>query len=188
LRLGGVPPTYIDAIWSRCPQREQLGRYCSGLVSHVRSGAGLLLLGSVGTGKSSAAALVATEAARRGYTVAWAYVADLLTALRDTTNRHRAIEVQQQHCDADLVIWDDFGVTDLTVWAAGALDQIAERRYSRRRPLVVTSNLTTDVLLTEQSYARMVSRWRERNKVLFFEKPMRGTGGVVADAATAVML
>ncbi len=116
--------------------------------------------GPVGTGKSSAAALVARSAVMAGRTVRWVYVPDLCDALTlNVTSRVSETKVQET---AEVLIWDDFGVRDFADWEIGYLDQIVEHRYRRKRLMVVTTNLEAQALRSDTRLDRLMDRWRER--------------------------
>lgn len=171
LRLGRVPDVYRSAVWEkvrspairewtfavhgRTQRKEDPGPPNWSLLGH-----GLLIMGPTGTGKSSAAALVAREAVKAGRSVRWSYVPDLVD-LMSASPKDRAHEVRMQEA-VDLAIWDDFGVRDLADWEIGYLDQIVETRYRARRPMVVTTNWTTSDLTGDVRLSRLVDRWRER--------------------------
>lgn len=171
LRLGRVPDLYRSAIWDkvrspairewtiavqgRTLRKDDIEPTNWGLLGH-----GLLIMGPTGTGKSSAAALVAREAVKIRRTVRWSYVPDLVDLL-SANPKGRAQEVKMQEA-VDLVIWDDFGVRDLADWEIGYLDQIVETRYRTRRPMVVTTNWTGADLTGDARLSRLVDRWRER--------------------------
>lgn len=172
LRMGHVPELYRDAVWDRVrsPAIREWTFALDGRAQRLggRSkhpnwqvlGHGLMILGPVGTGKSSAAALVCQEAARLEKSIRWSYVPDLADLIAQTAaTRSKEIALQEA---ADLLVWDDFGVRDLADWEIGYLDQIVETRYRRRKPMVVTSNWTADDFRDDPRLARMVDRWRER--------------------------
>ena len=129
-------------------------------LTHMLVGHGLLIVGPVGTGKSSAAALLCQAAAEIGRKVRWSYVPDLLDGLGSSA-KERAQEIRWQEM-ADLVVWDDFGVRDMADWEIGHLDQIVENRYRSRRPMVVTTNLRPEDLREDERLVRMMDRFRER--------------------------
>lgn len=171
MRRGGVPEAYLAAEWPRVRSvavqqwgvtlRERTYRRSD---DEPRQGAfagrGLILLGPVGTGKSSAAALLCRQAVTAGRGVLWQYVPDLIDALSDKPAKRA--EVVHRAGTVDLLVWDDFGVRDMADWELGYLDQIVERRYRDFRPMVVTSNLTTQDLATDVRLQRITDRWRER--------------------------
>ena len=163
LLRSNIPPKYVEATWARCRVERPLREYTARLERHLNAGRGLLMLGPVGTGKSSAAALVAAEVIKLERTVWWAYVPDLIAELRD--HQKRQSEMTRRQISADLVIWDDFGVGGLAPWEIGWLDRIVEGRYRRNRPMLVTSNMAKRSL-QDPELARLSDRWAERSFVV----------------------
>lgn len=183
-----IPRLYLSSDWDkvRDPGVKQwtlglegrMHRRDSGTFPNWRmAGHGLLVLGPVGTGKSSAAALCGIEALLAERTVRWTYVPELLDML-GSGPRDRRVHVADQ-TRVDLLIWDDLMVRDMADWEVGYLDQIVESRYRSRKPMIVTSNVTPDDLRSDGRMARMVDRWRERvcsSAVILGGESMRGDG------------
>lgn len=157
----GVPEKYATAAWAKCRITKALREYVDDLPGRIERGEGLLLLGSVGTGKSSSAGLVCQEAIRRDIGLRWWYVPDLIPALADRTHGEY---VYRKCVETPLLVWDDFGVQGLRDWQLGLLDRVVEGRYRRDRPMIVTTNLTRQAL-QDPSLARMNDRWSERRFV-----------------------
>ena len=188
LKIAKVPELYMDSDWSRVrsPAVKEWAlavhartqkRSEPGPLNHHLLGHGLLIMGPTGTGKSSAAALVARDAFAADRTVAWRYVPDLLDTLTSTP-KERLQEIKRLSA-VDVLILDDFGVRDMADWEIGYLDQIVEARYRIRRPIVLTTNLTREQLMQDQRLGRMVDRWRERtasNIVVLAGESMRSNG------------
>lgn len=186
MRRGLVPEAYLQAEWSHV--RSPAVRQWSLTVverTHRRSdlqsrqprfaGRGLILLGPVGTGKSSAAALVCREAVSAGRNCLWQYVPDLVDQLSDKAGKRA--EAITRAAAVDILVWDDFGVRNVADWELGYLDQIVERRYREFRPMVVTSNLTAADLQADVRLQRITDRWRERtasDMVVLSGESMRG--------------
>lgn len=127
----------------------------------VERGDGALILGPVGTGKSSTAALVVTEVVKRRMTSRWTYVPDLCDQMLNTYKRqeYRAMQVAP-----DVLVWDDFGVRPFSEFELGILDQIVEARYRMKKTMIITTNLTMPTLREDPRFARMIDRWRQRNE------------------------
>jgi DNA replication protein DnaC len=158
LRRSGVPDKYAEASWEQCRAKKALRAYVDGLEGFVEQGAGLLLLGPVGTGKSSAAGLICQEAVRRNIAVRWWYVPDVIPKMSD---RQHGEYVIRKQIEAPILVWDDFGVQGFRDWQLGLLDRVVEGRYRKNRPMIVTTNLTKGAL-EDASIARMNDRWAER--------------------------
>jgi len=157
--LQKIPQVYRRAVWDRV-RNAGIRKYADRVDEHRAAARSLLIVGPVGTGKSSAAALVAEAAAEKGLTIGWAYVPELVDQLHDGKGRSDVIRGQ---IAPDLLVWDDFGVGGLQVWQTGLLDRVVERRYRSGRPMVVTSNLPVKALLESDdgSITRMADRWRD---------------------------
>lgn len=158
-----MPEQYREASWSKCSVEVDLRRYCWNVSRHLAKGTGLLMMGPVGTGKSSAAALVLREAAKQQHSIRWSYVPTLVDRLADTKMR-----VQEQHrqVGVEFLVWDDFGVRDFADWEIERLDAIVEERYSRRRPMLITTNWDRDRLQADPRFRRLLDRWRQRTQRL----------------------
>ena len=108
----------------------------------------LVLMGSYGCGKTHLAAAVANTCVEYGMNTLFLTVPDLLDWLRysydsvNTTFESRFEEIR----NVGLLVLDDLGAQNATKWAGEKLFQIIDYRYSRRLPMVVTSNLTLDDL------------------------------------------
>lgn len=158
MRHIGVEERYVDSDWARCRVKEQLRSFVKEMPKHVEDGHGLMLLGPPGTGKSSTAALLVREAVKMSVGCRWVYVPDMLDELFDSRARGTALRRQDE---VDLLVWDDFGVQQLTSWQTSQLDRIVEHRYRKRRSMIVTTNLTKTQLKSIPEYARLLDRWRE---------------------------
>lgn len=108
----------------------------------------LVLMGTYGCGKTHLAAAVANTCVEYGMTTLFLTVPDLLDWLRysydsdGTSFEERFEEIR----NVGLLVLDDLGSQNATPWAAEKLFQIIDYRYSRKLPLVVTTNLSLDEL------------------------------------------
>lgn len=188
LRRSGIPRLYLAADWRKV-RDGGVQQWSLGVAARTQRrsdptppnwsllGHGLLILGPVGTGKSSAAALCGLAGLRADRSAKWTYVPDLIDLL-SAGNKERREEIKHQSV-VDLLIWDDFGVRDMADWEIGYLDQIVEARYRSRKPMIVTSNWTAGDLRNDVRLSRLVDRWRERvcsNVVILAGESMRGLG------------
>lgn len=108
----------------------------------------MVLMGTYGCGKTHLAAAIANTCVEYGMNTLFLTVPDLLDWLRysydssDTTFEQRFEEIR----NVALLVLDDLGSQNSTKWAAEKLFQIIDYRYSRKLPLVVTTNLTFEDL------------------------------------------
>ncbi len=119
----------------------------------------LILRGSVGTGKTHLAYAIAGAVMGRGRSVYAHTTPDLLDKLRQGYNDGSYDNWLESLKSVDLLVLDDLGTERATEWAAQALFQIVNHRYSKRLPLVVTTNLSVED--ARRMDARLVSRLLE---------------------------
>lgn len=144
LVAAGWPRTYLEeSTWERCDVSAELRA--------IPSNSGILILGPVGTGKTSAAALLAVRRMPRQMMsyVYWGELVDKLGKSFPEIARSPSLCV------------DDYGVSDIPDWKRGSIDYLWEYRNSRRLPTIVTSNMTREQLTADEVSSRWVDRWRQ---------------------------
>ena len=126
-----------------------------------KSGKGLLLFGTVGTGKTYAAACIANELIDKGYPV-------LMTNFARIANTVSGMwEGKQEYYDSlnrfPLLILDDLATERKTEYMQEIVFNVIDARYRAGLPLIVTTNLTADELKhpSDISYQRTFSRLLE---------------------------
>ena len=104
---------------------------------------GRLLMGSVGTGKSTLCKALINRWACREYRGIFVTVADILDKLRNSfENKDTNLEIEiKRYEECDLLIIDDLGTEKSTEWALGQLFRIFENRIRHRRHTWITTNL-----------------------------------------------
>ena len=119
---------------------------------------GLLLYGSVGTGKTFAACCIANALIDKGYSALvtnFARLANTLQGLR---------EDRQDYIDklnaVNLLVIDDLAAERQTEYMQETVFNIIDARYRSGRPLIITTNLTADELKNpaDISHKRIYSR------------------------------
>ena len=108
----------------------------------------LVLMGTYGCGKTHLAAAIANTCVEYGMTTLFLTVPDLLDWLRYSYDSTEASFEQrfEEIRNVGLLVLDDLGAQNATKWAGEKLFQIIDYRYSRRLPLVVTTNLSFEDL------------------------------------------
>jgi len=138
-------------------------RYARHLPRHLESGQGLLLFGPPGSGKSHLAAAVSAAARDQGLTVLFQRVTALLSRLRSAYDPRPPVTESQllsALARADLLILDDAGAEKASPWTEQTFYTIIDERYSRQRPLILTTNASLD-RLAQQLGARTMDRLLE---------------------------
>lgn len=137
-------------------------RYVENFTEFRRDGKGLLLYGTVGTGKSYHAASIANALIDKGYSC-------LMTNFARLTNKIQGMfEGKQEYIDSlnkySLLIIDDLGVERKTEYMAEQVYNIIDARYRSGLPFIITTNLTWEELTkpSDIAYSRIYDRVVER--------------------------
>lgn len=136
--------------------------YCERFELFKDQGKGLLLYGTVGTGKTYASACIANELISRGVPV-------LMTNFTRIINRlQSSFEGRQEYLDSlndfDLLIIDDLAAERNTEFMNEAVYSVIDTRYRAGLPLIVTTNIHAKKMMSETELARqrIYSRVLER--------------------------
>lgn len=141
---------------------EVMKNYVEHFTEFRRNGKGLLLYGSVGTGKTYASACVANALIDEGYSVLMTNFASLVNQLQGM------FEGKQEYINSlnryALLIIDDLGAERKTEYMAEMVFNIIDSRYRSGLPMIITTNLTAEELKKPQevTYSRIYDRVLER--------------------------
>ncbi|MGX6449926.1 ATP-binding protein, partial [Patulibacter sp. S7RM1-6] len=161
-----IPREYQDASFehtnvSGLPRAavRQVRGYVETLDARLAAGDGLWISGSIGTGKTWLAMLVARYAIERGQAVAVYSVPRLLSEIRRTYDGEgqTTLEVLDQLTSVTLLVLDDVGTERTNPWVLEQLYTIINERWQERRAIVLTTNLDPEQM-REQIGERAVSR------------------------------
>lgn len=149
--------TVLPPFYARESEFSVLDNGKQKIVKEMLSGrwTGFFLYGTVGTGKSCAAAAIAKEylpntATTGGYSVVWISAADMLEEIKQDWS-------SQKYKTCKLLILDDFGTgKTMTEWALGEFFKIIEHRIANDKKTIITSNLEPKELNSYEP--RIVSR------------------------------
>jgi len=147
-RLSAVPRHYAEAL----PSDPAVIAWVRDLVGHavvnqrafnprVSTGPSLLILGSVGTGKTFEAYGAVRALAHSGISCPWLLTtaADLYADLRPR-DRGNAADFDR-YADTALLVLDDVGAAKGSEWTEEINYRLINHRYERELPTIVTSNL-----------------------------------------------
>jgi DNA replication protein DnaC len=145
-------------------------------------GAGLLLYGSVGIGKSFAAACVVNALLDSGISC---LMTDFSTIINELTGRFEGKQEYINHLIShELLVIDDLGVQRDTSYANEIVTNVVNARMMSEKPMIVTTNFTKEELLgvKDITYQRTLSRLFECCIPIKFQgEDRRRAGGVKAD-------
>lgn len=126
------------------PMLSQVGkRYVENFETFMQQGKGLLIYGTVGTGKTFISACIANALIDAGYKV-------LMTSFSRIENTVFPLEDKQKYYDNlnnyDLLILDDFGVERTSEYKQEIIYTVIDSRCKANLPLIVTSNIGSEEL------------------------------------------
>lgn len=137
-------------------------RYTENFQQFKREGKGLLLYGTVGTGKTFYAACIANRLLDNGTPCMMTNFARLTNQIQGT------YEGKQEYIDSlnryPLLIIDDLGAERQSMYMQEMVFNIIDARYRSGLPLIITTNLTADEIKKPQEvrYQRIYDRILER--------------------------
>lgn len=117
---------------------------------------GLLLWGSVGTGKSFIAGCIANALLEQGVPVLITNFPKILNELTGLYSGDRNIFINSLN-QYSLLIIDDLGVERNSEFAVEQIFNIVDSRYRSKKPFVITTNLTLDELKHPSDMSRSAS-------------------------------
>ena len=162
-----IPRRYQGVSFDRAPVTQidrrvvdAVRRYVDTLPRQLEQGRGIWFQGDVGTGKTTLAMLISSEALRRGHTVAIYSLPRLLGMLRESFNdgsEASLSELLDRLTAVELLHIDDVGAEKTSPWVLEQLYSIVNARYEDGRAIMLTTNLD-HAELAEQIGERTVSR------------------------------
>lgn len=126
------------------------------------NGKGLLLHGDVGGGKTFLASCIANALIEKGVHVLMTNLPTLIHSMTANYGDDREA-VLRKVATVPLLILDDFGMERGTPAALEKAYEIINTRYQSQKPLIITTNLTMDVIKNpkDMDYSRLYSRIKE---------------------------
>lgn len=126
-----------------------------------KDGKGLLLYGTVGTGKSHVAACIANSLIDNGYSAYMTNFATIANELQGTFEKQEYIDSLNKY---DLLILDDLGIERKTEFMQEQVFNVIDSRYRSGLPFIITTNLTPEELkkTTDIGNGRIYDRILER--------------------------
>ena len=152
-------------------------RYADRWDKAAKVGAGLLLWGDVGTGKTFAAHCIANALIKRDVPVFITSLSRVLNTGFDKT------EVLRRIREAPLVVFDDLGAERSSEYALETIFLLVDERYCAKKPLIVTTNLTEK----ELRYPQDIDRKRIYDRILERCVPLHFVGGSKREEEAAEM-
>lgn len=133
----------------------------------IGNGAGLLIYGNVGVGKSFCSACIVNALLEKGYEC---LMSDFITIINEynKTPIDKKKEYIHKIVSYDLLVIDDLGLQSSTPHAYSVATAIINARVMNDKPIIATTNLTVKQLLgtNDINYQRMLSRLFEKCTII----------------------
>jgi DNA replication protein DnaC len=131
--------------------KEVLAAFVSKLDSQVAAGAGLLLYGNNGRGKTAALVWLAMQARRRGYTALYVETAKLKQYKIERTAFSDSESMWERALDVDVLVLDDLGkgVSDSKGFMQELVDELIRTRGAHLRTTLISTNIEPAKLVNE---------------------------------------
>lgn len=128
--------------------REAVERYLRQMDTMVQSGAGLIVCGPKGTGKTTVSSLIAKEARSRGYTTLFIRLWELREMIRARIPFDSDSSFAERTREVDMLVLDDLRAEDATerFFTISEIAELVRSRSSRRRVTIVTTRLDKQAL------------------------------------------
>lgn len=164
----------------------RLGKnYCDNWQDMKKNNMGLLLYGPPGTGKTYLAFCIANELLDNMIPVIAISSIGLLNRIKETYNtwgREGEVEIINNLKNASLLILDDLGAENNTVWAKEKIYEIIDSRYRDKKPCIITTNLTREGLNKRLTGEDEISRTYDRIIEMCYPIEVRGRSRRVESA------
>lgn len=136
---------------------DHMRQYAEQFQKNMEKNRGLILYGSVGTGKTYMAASIANAVIDLGYTARMVTFGQIGNEMQQTWEKQSYID---DLCRYDLLIIDDLGAERKSDYMQEIVYNVIDARCRAGGPLIVTTNLTTDELSkpVEMGHKRIYDR------------------------------
>lgn len=147
LRCVGFPEsnmqewTFANDDMSNNRVTNAMKKYVDNFEEMKKKGKGLLLYGSVGTGKTYSACEVANALIDKGYPVLVTNFARIINALQATFEKQEYIDSFNRF---SLIVIDDLSAERDTSFAKEQVFNVIDARYRAGLPMIITTNLSID--------------------------------------------
>jgi DNA replication protein DnaC len=128
--------------------RDIIHRYLVNTDAMMKKGAGLLLMGEPGVGKTGIAALVVKEARARGYTTFFTTVWELRECVKTRIDFEPGIPILHRCRQVDVLVLDGLDLDYVKDFHldAHAIEELIRFRGAQRRVTIITTRLDADTL------------------------------------------
>lgn len=122
-------------------------KFTKSFIKHDGTDQGLMLYGSVGTGKTLVSACISNELMDQNYGVMAISLGQYLSKIKSEYNKDKGnADIVEKDLlelckECDLLIIDDFGIEKTTEWAIEKIFNLIDARYRAEKSIIITTNL-----------------------------------------------
>lgn len=140
---------------------DAMQKYAENFAKYRREGKGLLLHGTVGTGKTYFAACIANRLIDSGYDVLMTNFARLTNQVQSASDKQKVIDDLNDYA---LIVVDDLGAERTSEYMQEMVFNIIDSRYRAGLPIIITTNLPMEEIKKPQdrNRARIYDRILQR--------------------------
>lgn len=143
-------------------EQNQYTETAAGYVEHFEdyaaNGTGLLLVGDVGTGKSTIASAVANELLLKGYTVKFTNFSHIMDVWESKDNSAQKLNYLNSFNRYHLLVLDDYGTERKSSMMQELIYKVINGRYEAKKPMIITTNKPEPTSLEERRvFDRIIS-------------------------------
>ena len=138
---------------------ELMKKYVENFDRFKEMGYGMLLYGSVGTGKTFAAAEVVNALIDKGYTCLMTNFSRIMNTMWSKEDKQEYLDEFNQY---ELLVIDDLSAERQTEFMQDFVFQVIDARYRANLPLILTTNLSLSELSGNVMQTRVYNRLQER--------------------------
>jgi DNA replication protein DnaC len=174
----GIPSGFVkrtfDTFRAETPEQQaaldRCRRFAIEFPTALETGASLVMLGGIGTGKTHLAVAIAHQIMARAHTVMYSTAMELVARIRDTMRRDATVsttDLVDMAGAVDLLVLDEFGVQGATEDVRAHLTNVLDRRYRNAKPTILISNMSGQEF-ADYVGDRVADRLRERSRAIQF--------------------
>lgn len=157
---------------------EMIYRYAQNIDKYIAEGKGLILSGSYGTMKTTLAVCVLRKFIEQGGSGLFIPMCSIMDNLYSM--RARSLEewgrFEMRLRETKLLVIDDLGGEDVSApWVLPKVNSIITERYNRKKPVIITTNMTKDELFDTYS-GRIIDRLKSTNFYIVFNAKSKRKG------------
>ena len=157
---------------------EMIYRYAKKIDKYVAEGKGLILSGSYGTMKTTLAVCVLRkfiEQGGSGFFIPMCSIMDNLYSMR-TRSLEEWYRFETKLRETKLLVIDDLGGEHTSApWVLPKVNSIITERYNRKKPIIITTNMTKNELVNTYS-GRIIDRLKSTNFYIAFNAKSKRKG------------